>query len=172
MSDIIPPYFREAMTWNGAQLSAQDVETIDAWPLTDRLRVDGIGDVVFCHATPKNDVDIFIATTPEEKLRPMIDPLRADALVCGHTHMQFDRRVGNTRVINAGSVGMPFQPAGAYWLVLGPGVELRRTEFDYADAARRVRATSYPLAEDFAAKIASPPEQPAMMAAFEKAQLK
>jgi len=32
----------------------------------------------------------------------------ADVVVCGHTHMQLDRRVGGVRVVNAGSVGMPF----------------------------------------------------------------
>ena len=33
--------------------------------------------------------------------------------------MQFDRMVGKTRVLNAGSVGMPFGEPGAYWLLLG-----------------------------------------------------
>src|SRR5438552_13149839 len=36
------------------------------------------------------------------------------------THMQFDRTVSGRRVVNAGSVGMPFQsPPGAYWLLSG-----------------------------------------------------
>src|ERR1700730_1351231 len=51
---------------------------------------------------------------------------RSDLAVCGHTHMQFDRRIGDVRVVNAGSVGMPYAEPGAYRLLLGPGVEFRR----------------------------------------------
>ena len=74
--------------------------------------MDGIGDVLFCHATPRNDTEIFLKTTSDDKLRPIFDSLGVQLVVCGHTHMQFDRIVGRTRIINAGSVGMPFQAAG------------------------------------------------------------
>ena len=53
-------------------------------------------------------------------------------------------RSAASRVVNAGSVGMPFQAPGAYWLLLGPGVELRRTPYDLAAAAARIRATQLP----------------------------
>ena len=41
---------------------------------------------------------------------------------CGHTHHQFDRRAHGRRLLNAGSVGMPYEdePA-AYWLLARPG---------------------------------------------------
>ena len=65
--------------------------------------------------------------------------------MCGHSHRQFDRRVLGRRVLNAGSVGMPYEGvAGAFWLLLGPDVEHRRTDYDIADAATRMRATGYP----------------------------
>ena len=81
--------------------------------------------------------------------------------------MQFDRWLGRVRVVNAGSVGMPFGRTGADWLLLGPGVELRHTEFDLDAAAARVRGTGYPQADDFAAQhvLASPTES-AMLDAF------
>ena len=68
--------------------------------------------------------------------------------------------VGEIRVVNAGSVGMPFGRTGADWVVLGPDVELRHTEFDLANAAACVRETRYPQADDFAAQhvLASPSE--------------
>src|SRR3712207_7776889 len=49
-------------------------------------------------------------------------------VVCGHTHMQFDRTVDDIRIVNAGSVGMPFAAPGAYWLLLGPDVRPMRTD--------------------------------------------
>jgi diadenosine tetraphosphatase ApaH/serine/threonine PP2A family protein phosphatase len=78
-------------------------------------------------------------------------------VVCGHTHMQFDRTIGSTRVVNAGSVGMPFGDQGgspgADWLLLGPGVEHRRTSYDVARAAERIATTDYPNVQDFVARF-------------------
>ena len=65
MSSIIPPYFRDALQWNADQLRDTDAQQIDAWPLTLRLKVDGIGDIVFCHATPRNDTETFTRVTAE-----------------------------------------------------------------------------------------------------------
>ena len=161
------------MRWNATQLTGDDENAIDRWLLTHRMRVDGIGDVLFCHATPNNDIDIFTSATAEGKLRPLFDPLGVDLVVCGHVHMQFDRMVGRTRVVNAGSVGMPFDEPGAYWLLLGPAVELRRTRYDLHAAAERVRRTSYPLAEEFASKsILTPPARQSMIEVFANAELR
>src|ERR1019366_2860913 len=68
-----------------------------------------------------------------------------NVIVCGHTHVQFDRTHKGRRIVNAGSVGMHYEGRpGAYWLLIGPDVELRRTSYDTADAAKRIRATGYP----------------------------
>ena len=172
VGSAIPEFFREAMKWNAAQLRASDLQAIDRWPLTKELTIDGIGSVLFCHATPRNDTEIFMKTTSDDKLRPIFDSLGVQLVVCGHTHMQFDRVVGRTRIINAGSVGMPFQDAGAYWALLGPGVTLRRTMYDFDQAASRVRATAYPQAVQCAAGILSPPTEQATLEQFESAELK
>ena len=172
MDPRVPPFFHAAMLWNAEQLTAEDDRAIATWPLTVRLPVDGIGDVVFCHATPRDDNEIFVATTADDKLRPLFDPLNAALVVCGHTHMQFDRMVGATRVINAGSIGMPFQEPSAYWLLIGERIELRRTNYDFEAAAARVRATAYPMAEVFATtSILTPPSMSSMLEAFSKAEL-
>jgi putative phosphoesterase len=172
MSAVVPASFRETMQWNAAQLHDADEERINAWPLTTTIHVAGIGDVLFCHATPRNDTDIFTEATSKEKLRPIFNPIGADVVVCGHVHMQFDRMIGATRVVNAGSVGMPFDAPGAYWLLLGPGIELRKTSYDLEKAANRVRLTEYPQSEVFAANsILDPPSRQLMTEAFSKAEL-
>lgn len=172
MSSVVPASFRETMEWNAAQLSDADEQLINAWPLTRTLHIDGVGDVLFCHATPRNDTEIFTSATSDEKLRPVFDPLGVAAVVCGHTHMQFDRTIGGTRVVNAGSVGMPFDDAGAYWLLIDSGIELRKTDYDLATAAERVRRTAYPQADTFATNsILGPPSKQLMTEAFAKAEL-
>ena len=92
-------------------------------------------------------------------------------VVCGHTHMQFDRTIGAMRIVNAGSVGMPFGEPGAYWLLLGPGIELRRTTYDLENAATRIRVTSYPQAESFAAtNVIKPPSEASILEMFKSAE--
>ena len=95
---------------------------------------------------------MFTRRTSEDRLLQLFQGLNVAVVVCGHTHMQFDRRIGGIRVVNAGSVGMPFGDPGAYWLFLGPDVQLRRTPYDLAKAAERIRETTYPQAQDFAAR--------------------
>ena len=163
--------YRPIIEWTAEQHRA-DRDLLASWPLTRRLDVPGLGTVLFCHATPRNDDEGFVKTTAEEKIRPLFDGLAAALVVCGHTHMQFDRMVGTTRVVNAGSVGMPFGEPGAYWLLLGPGVELRRTAYDLDAAARRIRASSYPGADDFAAaNVLRPPSEEQMLALFSNVEL-
>jgi putative phosphoesterase len=87
-----------------------------------------IGRVLYCHATPRNDVDIFTVVTPEERVAPLLAGIDADVVVCGHTHMQFDRTIAGKRVVNSGSVGMPYEDEpGAYWTL---DLERRRTEYE------------------------------------------
>ena len=144
----VPPGHRAGVQWVAAQLTAAQARAIAAWPKTVRLV-----DTLFCHATPRNENDIFVRTTPDEALEPIFAAAGAATVVCGHTHMPFDRRVGDVRVVNAGSVGMPFGVAGACWLLLDEdGVRLRRTMYDLEAAAERIRATRYPGAAEFAAQ--------------------
>jgi hypothetical protein len=105
--------------------------------------------------------------TPNHRLLPLFEKLNAAVVVCGHTHMQFDRRIAHTRVVNAGSVGMPFGEPGADWLLLGPDIQFRHTPYDLAHAAERVRSTDYPQAQDFAARnILNPPTEQEMLEIF------
>jgi len=169
----VPEPFRDIIRWTAAQLSREDEQLLASWPLTLRVQVQGLGDVFVCHATPRNDLEIFTRLTPEEPLLPVFAGVDAPLVVCGHTHMQFDRKVGATRVVNAGSVGMPFQDPGAYWLLLGPDVQLRKTTYDLEKAARLVRQTTYPRADEFAARnILQPPTEAATLEAFKNVELK
>jgi len=116
----------ELMDFVRGRLSDDAFSFLRSLPLTET-----IDRVLFCHATPRDDEEIFTRVSPEESWREALDGVDADIVVCGHTHIQFDRPIGDIRVVNAGSVGMPYErEAGAYWALLdGNDVELRRTEY-------------------------------------------
>ena len=132
------------------QLEPGDQEVLFNWNRTVRLTANGLGEVMFCHATPQDDTTIFTRLTSEDRLRPIFDNVGAKLVVCGHTHMQTDRMVGKVRVVTAGSVGKHHGDRGAYWLLLDGDVQFKCTLYDFEDAARRVRSTAYPEAEEFA----------------------
>jgi putative phosphoesterase len=123
----------ELIDWIRARLSEDQIAFLHGLPEQLALDIDGLGRVLFVHATPRNDTEIFTAITPDERVAPVLAGVDADVMVCGHTHVQFDRVVDGVRIVNAGSVGMPYEDEpGAYWLRLGPAVEHRRTLFEPA----------------------------------------
>ena len=168
----VPEQFRPIIRWTAEQLDRDQQRLVAAWPKTTRLAIPGRGDALFCHATPRDENEIFTRLTPEELLVPIFEGVDASIVVCGHTHMQFDRRVGKTRVLNAGSVGMPFGEPGADWLLLGPNIKLRHTAYDLVKAADQIRATSYPQAREFAERnVLHPPSETEMLKLFSRAEL-
>jgi len=134
------------------------------------LEVDGLGDVLFCHGSPRSDEEILTAITPPKRLDPILDGVNQDLVVCGHTHAQFDRLVGDRRIVNAGSVGMAYEgePGIAAWALLGPTVELRRTTYDVEAAAAVIRETGFPAADEFLNEaLLHPPTAEEVTAHFE-----
>jgi len=170
----VPESHQDVIRWTAQQLHPSDEHVLAGWPATCRIEIGGLGQILFCHATPRNDTDIFTRATREECLLPIFKDVDASIVVCGHTHMQFDRPVAGVRILNAGSVGMPFaQPSGAYWLLLGPDVQLRRTGYDLASAAARIRATDYPRVEELAVRyVLRPPTEAESLEMFAAAELR
>jgi len=165
----VPKQYRPAIAWTAEQVRDHE-QLIRTWPMTVRLEIDGLGSALFCHATPRNEDEAFTRLTPEDRLLPVFDGVDAAVVVCGHTHMQFDRAIGRTRVVNAGSIGMPFGEPGADWLLLGPDVQLKHTIYDLNAAAERIRKTTFPWPNDFAEQyLLHPPSEKAMLEAFTRA---
>jgi putative phosphoesterase len=162
----LPPPALEAIRWNAGQLAPSDEQWLASWPPAETVEANGKR-ILFCHATPHNDVDILTRLTPDDRWREVLADVGAEIVVCGHTHMQFDRRVDAIRVVNAGSVGMPFGEPGAYWLLLTDSIDLRRTAYDLEAASDRIRRTAYPQAESFASvNVCRPPSEAGMLQAF------
>lgn len=119
----LPTAVQDSIVATAKQLSPRHRDYLAALPDTLVL-----GSVLFCHATPRDDDEIFGVETPSDAVRLMFAGVTQPLAVCGHTHVQFDRTIDRLRIVNAGSVGMPLGPPGAYWLLLDPDVHLMRTE--------------------------------------------
>lgn len=141
--------------WAAGQLRPDQVELLAGLPLTAELAVDGLGRVLFCHATPRTDEEVVLVDSALSRWAEVMSTVDDGiaTVVCGHTHMPFVRLAHRRLVVNPGSVGMPYGGAGAHWALLGGGdrVTIRRTAFDLDVACARVAAEStYPEAAKFA----------------------
>jgi putative phosphoesterase len=143
---------REPGDHAAGRLGPRRTREVAEWPETAVLDVEGLGEVLFCHGSPRSDEEILTAASPPERIHPALEGVSQRVVVCGHTHVQFDRVVDGTRIVNAGSVGMPYQsaPGFAFWCLLGPEVELRRSGFDPSAAAELIAACGMPGASAWA----------------------
>jgi predicted phosphodiesterase len=156
---------RPAAAWTATIIDQQQRDFLASFQEPVVIEVDGLGATLFCHGSPRSDEEILTALTPEDRWRPMFAGVDQQLVVCGHTHAQSDRVLGGVRVVNAGSVGMPFEGrAGAFWALLGPDVELRRTEYDIRAAEAELREGGWPGVDDFLRNSLLDPADPLAIA--------
>jgi protein phosphatase len=92
------------------------------------------------HATPS---DPLFAYSPEgsERWTREVELIEADVLMVGHTHTPFVRVVGNTTIVNPGSLGQPKtgRPLACYAVWEDGVVSLKEYEYPIAETIRDIR---------------------------------
>jgi hypothetical protein len=88
-----------------------------------------------------------------------LGPPASRDVVCGQTYMRYKRRLSSgLRVVNQGSIGLPDEgEPGACWALLGPDVELRRSDDDVAATVEQLRAPGAPVDERLVSPLLAPP---------------
>ena len=137
-----------SLRFTASQLSADDRNWLVQLPETCVLDIDGLGETLFCHASPRNDLDIVTPGTPDARVVTLLEGVPERVVVAGHTHMQQNRVVGGIRFVNAGSVGLPYEgEIAAFWALLDNGEpELRKTPIDHDRVVEAYRESRWPRA--------------------------
>jgi putative phosphoesterase len=140
---------REPGEWDRGRLRGDDLRWLAEWPFS--ASIDG---VLYCHATPQDDTTITTVFTPDDVLRANFAWVAERVVVIGHTHHQFEREAGDVRVVNAGSVGMPYEgEVAAFWAAVVDGEpSFRQTAFDVERAVADISESGWPPAEEFVAE--------------------
>jgi predicted phosphodiesterase len=149
-----------AAAWTASRIGGRQRDLMASFQPRVEVEVGELGGVLFCHGGPESDEEILTTATSDERLLRILAGVGLDLIVCGHVHTQYDRTVDGKRVINAGSVGIPYQgrPVGAFWALLGPeGVALHRSDYDLGGAVERFRTLEYPGVEDLVEALLEPP---------------
>lgn len=155
--------------WSSDQLSVEQRGWLEQLPETAAIGIDGLGETLFCHGSPRSDEEILTSATSDQRFAEALSHVGAPTVICGHTHIQFQREIGGTLVVNAGSVGLPYEnDPGSYWVLLGPDVSLRRTTYDVKETATLMRAIKCPNVDEmFATTIEQPPNRDDVIEHFE-----
>jgi predicted phosphodiesterase len=154
-------------TWAAQRITPAQRDFLAGFAEGVELELARLGRALFCHASPRSDEEIITVLTPEAHLRQVLAGVEPGLVVSGHTHMQFDRVAAGKRLVNPGSVGMPYEARpGAYWALLGPQVELRRTAYDYAGAAEQIAGSGYPDPQLASGERLLDPPKPEQVAPF------
>ncbi|MDQ4143615.1 MAG: metallophosphatase family protein [Actinomycetota bacterium] len=156
-------------TWCADRLTVDERSWLLNLPEAAVVSDTALGAVLFCHGSPRSDEESLTTSTPFERLRAAVGGVRQDVVVCGHTHMQFDLMCEGRRVVNAGSVGLPYEGRpGAYWALIDEDVRLRRTEYDLEAAVAALRSSGCPHVEEvFVEALVTPPSPREIARQFE-----
>ncbi len=148
---------RTTTTWRpGSPQQLGEDDWAFARSFEERIVLDG---VLYRHGSPRSVDEMVTAITPEPVLREMLAGIDERVVVIGHTHHQFERQVDGQQVVNAGSVGLPYEGSAgsARWALVDDGtVELRSTAFD-VEAAVAAIPDDYPEKGDTASWLSKPP---------------
>ena len=153
--------------WARTRLTPEQVDWLRALPRSRRVEpapasgggTAGGPPLVLVHATPWSTTDIIEPASPEATVARAFEQAGSRVLVYGHIHRAYIREAAGGLIVNAGSVGFPFdgdaRPAWAI-LTLERGAwraEIVRTEYDREAAARDLLTSDHPDAETFARRI-------------------
>ncbi|MDH5719166.1 MAG: metallophosphatase family protein [Spirochaetia bacterium] len=145
----LSPRANEEAIWVASVLSDDEKKFLSSWGFSYSVESDIFGKILFCHGTPRSNQEIFTKQTSDEELKSIFKDVSASLVVCGHTHMQFDIMTGDIRVVNAGSLGMPFGFTGADWILIDEAIEFKHTDYNLESAAETIRNSNYPHAQTF-----------------------
>jgi predicted phosphodiesterase len=157
------PEFRAALRrwweWTIALLQPPAVEWVERLPRRVLVEEDGVR-VLGVHATARGLEDRLLPWSPDELFAAAVETANHSAVVCAHIHLPYLRKIGNTPVLNCGSVGRPLDgdPRSSYvCLDLGPGgveaIQFRRVAYDLNATAALCSSRGFPWADEYLAAL-------------------
>jgi len=132
------------MQFSTAVLDEEAKEFLRGLPTTRILERDGKR-FLLCHAIPS---DPLFGYCPQdsERWRQEVESIQADYLLVGHTHTPFIKPVGQTTVVNPGSLGQPKtgKPDACYAVWQEGHFELKQFPYALERALERIQQMPVP----------------------------
>ena len=138
-----------ASRWMVSELSATSLAIIES--LAMELRPERDGGILLVHGTPRSNQEGFGSWTAPEVLDEIAEMMRpGEMLVGAHTHRPIELERGGIRLVNTGSVGLPFNGdwRAQYVIITTHGdgtrsVEFRQVEYDREAFLRHYKTSGF-----------------------------
>ena len=126
----------ETRAWHAALLGNRELQFLQSLHPLAQTTIDGLS-IVMAHATPEGDLFRYLR---EDEVDSAIEGTTAQIILLGHTHVQFKKRVGDSIVVNPGSVGFTRDGNGACYALLENGtIALHRISYDVEKTIKAFR---------------------------------
>ncbi len=126
-----------SLNWAREQLDGAQAEYLYKLSHSLSLEAEGYGWLAAFHAIPDDDEGFLTPDASEHDIRDALMDSEARLVLGGHTHLPMDRNLGDVRMVNPGSVGLPFDgdTRAAYAILTFEAdgaltVALRRVSYD------------------------------------------
>jgi predicted phosphodiesterase len=168
-------YYREAGIsgrsdlgeWARERLGEEGLAAVAAFPDTYELDLGDSGRLLCVHGTPTSRIDRIDETAPADELLELLGT--ATVLAAGHTHEQWQRRVGERLVVHPGRISGPlagramrstrddFDGTADYAILTAEAgrlsVELRRVAYSLEELRRITLESGMPHAAEVAKRL-------------------
>lgn len=138
--------------WTTEYINPEAVEFLTNVPPHQTVEV-GEWRMLVVHGSPCSDEEGVTAKTSGEDLAKWGVQSDISVLAAGHTHVPIDRTVNGIRLVNCGSIGLPFDgiPRASYAIVTKlpndkTAVDIRRVDYDIELAVKQLETRNHPAA--------------------------
>lgn len=145
-------------TWTAERLGWAEAEYLLKLGTDLSLEVPNYGWVVGFHAIPGDDEGVLTPDSSDHDIRDALLDREGRLAFGGHTHLPMDRDLGDWRMVNPGSVGLPFDgdARAAYALAEFDdhgrlNLDLRRVAYDVEQSIAKLMASDLPQRDKYAA---------------------
>ena len=143
------PNKRAMFAWTYQTLSKKSRRYLKSLPEQREVEINGTP-LLLTHGSPASLSEHLKPNTPEERFRELTNEVKAQVVLCGHSHQAFLREVAGVQFINPGSVGRldDGDPRASYAILdIQKGkveAQFFRVPYDIQAVVQQVRQAGFP----------------------------
>ena len=123
----------DAFLWTRKAVGELVLESLRRLPLSLRVPLIDGSEVVIVHGSPNDPFQEISQDMDDDEVLALVSDDPADVVVCGASHVPFQRALEGVHVINVGSVGAAPEGRVAHYSILTPTPGLRTVEQNWVE---------------------------------------
>lgn len=123
----------DAFLWTRKTVGELILASLRRLPLSMRVPLIDGGEMVIVHGSPSDPFQEITQDMDDDEILSLVADDPADIVVCGASHVPFQRTIDGVHVVNVGSVGAAPEGRVAHYTILTPTPGQRTVEQNWVD---------------------------------------